>query len=101
MKRLLSACLLTILLAAALAAASLLTYNFTFAGNGASNTGSITFDMALLTNPGRNVFDTQRRPGLHHRRASLWDEHSGARHRPFRHRQRRLRRQRTLHVQRL
>ena len=58
MKRLLSACLLTILLAAAPAAASLLTYDFTFAGNGASATGSITFDMALLTNPGRNVFDT-------------------------------------------
>ncbi len=58
MKRILIAGFMAILLAAAPAAASLLTYDFTFAGNGASATGSITFDMALLTNPGRNVFDT-------------------------------------------
>ena len=58
MTRILSACILTILLAAAPAAASFLTYDFTFAGNGASATGSITFDMALLANPGRNLFDT-------------------------------------------
>ena len=58
MKRILIACLMTILLAAAPAAASVVTYAFTFAGNGATATGSITFDMALLTNPGPNVFDT-------------------------------------------
>ena len=45
-------------------AASLSTYHFTFSGsaydglpNAAVATGSITFDLDLLTNPGRNLYD--------------------------------------------
>lgn len=62
MKRTLLAGLMALLFAAAPAAASVKSFSFTFAGNGIDNhataTGFITFDMALLLNPGRNVFDT-------------------------------------------
>ena len=62
MKRIFIAGLMALLFAAAPATASVKSFTFTFAGNGVDNsataTGFITFDMALLTNPGRNVFDT-------------------------------------------
>ncbi len=57
MKRILIAGLMALLLVAAPAAASVVIFDFTFAGNGATATGNITLDMALLINPGRNVFD--------------------------------------------
>ncbi len=57
MKHILIICVMTITFATAPAVADVVTYNFTFAGGGATTTGSITFDLALLTNPGRNLFD--------------------------------------------
>lgn len=57
-----AACLMAILVAASPAAASLMTFNFTFTGaaygdNNAVATGDITFDSVLLTIPGRYVYD--------------------------------------------
>ncbi len=58
MKRIFLAGLMALLFAAAPAAASVKSFTFTFAGNGATAMGIIDFEMSLLTNPGRNVFDT-------------------------------------------
>ncbi len=62
MKRIVIAGLLALLVAAAPAAASVKSFTFTFAGNGATATGIIDFEMSLLGNPGltggRNLFDT-------------------------------------------
>ena len=58
MKRILITGLMAILFAAAPAAASVKSFSFTFAGNGATATGSIDFEMSKLNNPGPNLFDT-------------------------------------------
>ena len=58
MKRIFIAGLMALLFAAAPAAASVKSFTFTFAGNDATATGIIDFEMSLLGNPGRNVFDT-------------------------------------------
>ena len=58
MKRILVAGLMALLFAAAPAMASVKSYTFNFAGNGATASGIIVFDMALLKNPGRNLMDT-------------------------------------------
>ncbi len=62
MKRILFAGLLSILFTAAPVAASIMTFDFTFSGNGATATGSVGFDMALLASlgPGRYIHDPFR-----------------------------------------
>ena len=58
MKRILISGLMAILLAATPAVASVKSFTFNFAGNGATAKGTIDFEMTLLTNPGRNLFDS-------------------------------------------
>ena len=58
MKRIFIAGLLALLCAAAPAAASVKSFTFSFAGNNATATGIINFEMSKLTNPGPNLFDT-------------------------------------------
>ena len=57
MKRILIAGLLAILFTAAPAAASLMTFDFTFSGTDTTAVGSITLDMAVLAAPGRYRYD--------------------------------------------
>ncbi len=63
MKRIILTCLLSVILTATSAAASVVTFNFTFSGDGvgspgAKATGSISFDQAKLgTTPGRFIWD--------------------------------------------
>jgi PEP-CTERM motif len=58
MKQVLIVGLMAILFAASPAMASVKSFTFKFAGNGATASGMITFDLALLKNPGRNLMDT-------------------------------------------
>ena len=62
MKRILIAGFMAILFTAAPAVASVVVYDFTFSGNGATATGTIGFDRALLDSlgPGRYIYDPFR-----------------------------------------
>ena len=58
MKKLFIITFMAIMFTASQAAAGIImSYNFTFAGNGATAIGTISFDMALLGSPGRYIYD--------------------------------------------
>lgn len=57
MKKFFIIALITIIFTASQAAASIMSYNFTFSGGGATASGTISFDMALLGSNGRYLYD--------------------------------------------